>query len=424
MPTLPLLVSLLAQAAPLPDALELLERREAALGTNEARARVRGLEIRGRIEMAGSNVACDFEELHLLLPDGERVLQTAHWGGWGATTQGTDGSATWSTDPGFGGVLVKEGASGAAPRRLYGVSRSAPWRSLYASARTLGVVRREGRELYELEMNPAEGASDRWYLTRDTNELARVGITYPGPMGAELPMEFALGDWKAVDGVLYPHRRVQEVMAASTIEESGHSNAPMVSIVYRCNSIQPAELDLARLAPPPDVVEALRDPSKRAPAPPSDAEACKLETLAAQPVATIRLEIDATKVSATLAQLLPEVGRAISGQKVEIIGPPFSRYHVIDAARGTIDLEAGIPVRAPIQPSGRVKPSELPAGRAATTWHVGSYHQLQQSYDRLAAWMDGEALTERGGFWEIYWTDPGLEPDPSTWRTQILWPVE
>ena len=28
------------------------------------------------------------------------------------------------------------------------------------------------------------------------------------------------------------------------------------------------------------------------------------------------------------------------------------------------------------------------------------------------------------GQWEIYWTDPGLEPDPAKWRTQIFFPVK
>jgi len=114
----------------------------------------------------------------------------------------------------------------------------------------------------------------------------------------------------------------------------------------------------------------------------------------------------------------------IQAQQAEMTGPPFSRYHVIDVERGQIDLEAGIPVKAPIEASGRVKPSQLPAGRTAMTWHTGSYHELQKSYDRLGAWMKQEGLAARGGFWEIYWTDPGLEPDPSTWRTQLLWPVE
>jgi effector-binding domain-containing protein len=319
--------------------------------------------------------------------------------------------------------MVKEGAAGGPPRRLYAISRSAPWRTMYKTARTLGQVERGGRALHELEMQPPEGAADRWYLTLDTNELVRVAIVYPGPTGERLPMEWAFGDWKAVDGVLYPHRRVQEILG-SEASAGDVPHAPMMAIEYRCESIRHAELDLARLAPPPEVAEALRDPSKRAPSPGADAMECKLETLGAQHVASIRLEIDASKVSATLAMILPEVGRALAGQGAEFGGPPFSRYHSIDLALGKIDLEAGIPVKAPIQASGRVKPSELPAGRAAMTWHVGSYHELQKSYDRLGDWLAEEDLVSRGGFWEVYWTDPGLEPDPSTWRTQIYWPVE
>ena len=141
-------------------------------------------------------------------------------------------------------------------------------------------------------------------------------------------------------------------------------------------------------------------------------------------VATVRVSCDADKVSATLAAILPEVGGVIQAQGAAMASPPFSRYHTIDLATNKIDLEAGIAVKAPITVSGRVKPGELPAGKAAMTWHTGSYHDLQKSYDRLAAWMKTEKLTARGGFWEIYWTDPGLEPDPSTWRTQIFWPVE
>jgi len=138
----------------------------------------------------------------------------------------------------------------------------------------------------------------------------------------------------------------------------------------------------------------------------------------------VRVTCAADKVSATLAAIFPEVGGVIQAQGAAMAGPPFSRYHTIDVAANTIDLEAGIPLKAAITASGRVKASELPAGKAAMTWHTGSYHELQKSYDRLGAWMKQQGLEARGGFWEIYWTDPGLEPDPSTWRTQIFWPVE
>jgi DNA gyrase inhibitor GyrI len=65
----------------------------------------------------------------------------------------------------------------------------------------------------------------------------------------------------------------------------------------------------------------------------------------------------------------------------------------------------------------------LPGGRVASTWHVGSYHELPRTYARLEAWIDEQGYTRRGAAWEIYWTDPGIEPDPAKWRTQVLWPI-
>jgi effector-binding domain-containing protein len=277
---------------------------------------------------------------------------------------------------------------------------------------------------------PPGGKSERWFLDRATNELVRVAVVYPGPTGESLPMQTVLGDWRAVDGILYPHERVQELIGGLAPEPSDGSGvaeaaaAPLMRIRYVCDSLRHEALDLARVAPPPEVAAAILDPSKRAPAPSADPNECKLETIERQHVATVRLEVDATQVSAALAGVLGEVVAAVTEQGAEMTGPPFSRYHEIDTAKNRIDLEAGIPVKAPIRPSGRVKPSELPGGRVAATWHIGSFTHLQQSYDRLEKWLAEQELRARGGFWEVYWTDPGLEPDPSSWRTQILWPVE
>jgi effector-binding domain-containing protein len=415
------LAALVTRPQQLPDAAALLDQREESLGTREARAKVAGLVATGRLEIAGTAVVARFEERHLVGPP-ERVLFTQHMEGWGATSQGTDGVVSWTTDPGFG-VAIKEGPEQMPVRRMWAILRSAPWRTLYASARTLGVVERDGRALVELELAPRAGRPERWYLDHATHELVRVAVVYPGPTGGNLPMEWVLEDWRAVEGVRYPHRRIQEVRGGSPAT-SVEGGADVMRLVYQCESIRPATLTPAELAPPADVLAALADPTKRAPEPAADATRCALETRAPQPVASVRLVIDASAVSATLATTLTEVMAALTEQGAEMSGPPFSRYHAIDEARGTIDLEAGIPVKAAIRASGRVQPSALPGGRAAMTWHIGSYHQLQESYDRLEAWIAGEKLAKRGGFFEIYWTDPGLEPDPSSWRTQIFWPVE
>jgi effector-binding domain-containing protein len=77
-----------------------------------------------------------------------------------------------------------------------------------------------------------------------------------------------------------------------------------------------------------------------------------------------------------------------------------------------------------VEGTGRVKASELPAGKAVVTCHVGPYEALPTSHARLEAWLKAQSLESRGGFWETYLTDPGIEPDPSKWRTLLVWPVK
>jgi len=103
-------------------------------------------------------------------------------------------------------------------------------------------------------------------------------------------------------------------------------------------------------------------------------------------------------------------------------GVPFTLYHRVDGDQ--IDAEAGIPVVSPIEDKGRVKASELPAGRTLMTWHSGPYDQLTGAHQKLRDHAAEQKLTPRAGPWESYWTDPGMVPDPARWKTQLFLPVE
>ena len=65
----------------------------------------------------------------------------------------------------------------------------------------------------------------------------------------------------------------------------------------------------------------------------------------------------------------------------------------------------------------------LPGGRAVEGIHVGSYDHLPGAYADLQQWMEQHGLEPANLMWEYYLTDPGIEPDPSRWRTRIVWPV-
>jgi effector-binding domain-containing protein len=55
--------------------------------------------------------------------------------------------------------------------------------------------------------------------------------------------------------------------------------------------------------------------------------------------------------------------------------------------------------------------------------HVGPYEAMTETYQALVGWSEAEGLRLGEDMWEIYLSDPSTEPDPATWRTQVLWRV-
>jgi effector-binding domain-containing protein len=146
----------------------------------------------------------------------------------------------------------------------------------------------------------------------------------------------------------------------------------------------------------------------------------ELRVLRAQPTATARETVGRDDIPAAIGRIFQAVNQAAVRQGVAAAGAPFARYHSFGA---TVDLEAGMPVTAPIQPDGEVRPGQLPAGPAAIAVHVGPYEGLPATYAAIEAWIASTGHTASGGPWEIYLTDPSQEPDPSRWITEVIYPL-
>jgi effector-binding domain-containing protein len=128
-----------------------------------------------------------------------------------------------------------------------------------------------------------------------------------------------------------------------------------------------------------------------------------------------------------VAQIGPWLGRTygaiiglLAARQASPAGPPFARFHMLGGGR--FEVEAGFPVSRPIEPSGDVQPSELPGGQVAVTVHVGPYDQMESAYQALASWVADHGGELAGDAWEIFFSDPATEPDPATWRTEIVQP--
>lgn len=154
----------------------------------------------------------------------------------------------------------------------------------------------------------------------------------------------------------------------------------------------------------------------------------ELQQLEPQPIASIR----ATWMIVALNQAQDDMMRALAGfiQKggVQPAGPPFVRYHSFE--NGVTDLEVGVPMKERVAGEGQIVGGELPGGAAVTTLHLGGHDTLGDAYERIGAGLKAHAREPRGAAWEVYyWIDPSQYhgpqtwPDPSTWRTQLVQPI-
>jgi effector-binding domain-containing protein len=146
-----------------------------------------------------------------------------------------------------------------------------------------------------------------------------------------------------------------------------------------------------------------------------------VETIEPQAAAVIRAEVPMAELREVFDRGFPAVVQAAEAQHVAITGPPFGFYPRMPG--DTVAVVVGFPVAHAITAVGEVEPFELPGGGVVTGTHVGPYEALAQTYEQLMAWAQDEGLTLAEGMWESYMSDPSAEPDPSTWRTLINWPL-
>ena len=334
---------------------------------------------------------------------GDVVVEEIDYPGWGTRRSGVTSDYAWEVHPAFG-TRVYRGADDLTVRRCFGFVRYRGWKRLYQGAELAGTQELEGKPHYVLEMTPKEGKRDRWFVDCKTSLPSKIEIALPGDFGLA---RVYFGDWRAVDGVLYAHEQkivAGEATGISVYEKVEHG----------------AEAPADKMLVPDKIKELAQEPPAQ-----DQVGSCRIEHVEEQVAAATRLAVDKsdkTAISRELAKALPAIMLHLNEINAVTAGPPYSRYFGVE--NGKLEMEAGIPTKAKIETKGKIAGVTLPGGRVATTWHVGPYQELEQSYGRLEKWMRLEGLKGRGAPWEVYWTDPGLEKDPAKWRTQIVWPIE
>lgn len=142
-------------------------------------------------------------------------------------------------------------------------------------------------------------------------------------------------------------------------------------------------------------------------------------SLTKQFTAVMRGEMPAERMAAWMPKAFRAVHEYLLWARVTPVGPPFARFTFLD---DVVAVEAGFPVAFEVQGDGIVEPSALPGCRAAVTTHVGPYESLDRAYRAVTDWLADHAYHPVGPHWEVYHSNPATEPDPTTWRTDVIVP--
>lgn len=391
----------------------ILARYRAKLGTPEHLAARKSLTAHGRSTWVGLEGTGLVTEVYAGLL---HARLTTEFPPFGTFEQGCDGTVVWEKNPLE--IKLREGWDASQYARLYGVYWHADWREMYERATLVGVEELDGVRCHRLNLTPkalfpvtgdaakTSPPPDVWWIDAESDLPRRIEVKSVGALDEPVMLRLALDDWRAVDGVLYPHVVRLEIGGFTlTIEYASFEHDRTLPEGF-------FELDAE--------VRAERERQ----ADPNWAERQRqivVEELEERHLASIRETCPHAEMQRHLTIMLPEAMQAVFASGATMSGQPLVRYH---SWGDPVDLEAAIPVMSPIQAKGRVVPSTLPAGPAVVAWHFGPYDRLGETHQRIQAYLEEHGLEPRCAPWEEYWTDPGMEPDPSKWRTRVVWPIE
>jgi effector-binding domain-containing protein len=148
----------------------------------------------------------------------------------------------------------------------------------------------------------------------------------------------------------------------------------------------------------------------------------ELRVLGGHRTAVVREEVPQNDLAEAMGHMFQIVMGALHERGITPASQPFARYHSFGEV---VDLEAGVIVTDPFEPTGDVMPGELPAGPAAIAVHTGTYETLANTYAAMNRWLEANpAQQQNGGPWELYITDPSAEPDPAKWMTEVIFPLK
>lgn len=149
----------------------------------------------------------------------------------------------------------------------------------------------------------------------------------------------------------------------------------------------------------------------------------------AQRYAGIRLWVTLPEFPHVIPQTHDAVIKWLQEQGATVTGPSFIRYLVINMEE-KMHVELGWPVAQQLVGDEQVTAGVIPAGRYGHVVYTGDYSGLMEANRVLVDWAKENKIEwdrwddERGDAFaarlENYILDPGNDPDPAKWETEVV----
>jgi effector-binding domain-containing protein len=141
----------------------------------------------------------------------------------------------------------------------------------------------------------------------------------------------------------------------------------------------------------------------------------------AHTVTGLRQTVEVQALSDFFAEAMPTVAAALADAGLQPDGGPISIYR--QRGGGAFEVTVGFPVDGRPETGGPLVAETLPGGPVATAVHSGSYDTLASTYDLVIEWLTARHIAVPEMMWEEYLVGPDSTPDPSAWRTRVVFPL-
>lgn len=140
------------------------------------------------------------------------------------------------------------------------------------------------------------------------------------------------------------------------------------------------------------------------------------------PVAVIRNKVGVQDIEKTIGASYKAIHEFIGKNGAACSGSPMAITIAFDST--SWDFEAAVPINKEIKGNDKIQVKKSYSGKTIFLKYTGPYDKTMVAYDELHHYLAENKLEENGGPWEVYITDPGAEPDPNKWVTEIYFPVK